>query len=76
MGKALFNASEGDGFDMSREWEDVTQNEPQQVSGMQVLIRLNVRAEAIRTAFPCPYSGIFCNGKVKKEICDGESLCA
>jgi hypothetical protein len=40
MGKLLFKASEGDGFDMLRESDDVTRSELQQVSGMHVLIRL------------------------------------
>jgi hypothetical protein len=38
MGKPLFKASDGDGLDILRVWEDVTESELQQVSGMQVLI--------------------------------------
>jgi hypothetical protein len=33
MGKPLAKASEGDGFDILREWEEVTQTELQQGSG-------------------------------------------
>ena len=40
MGKPLFKASDGDWIDILRLWEDVTEGELQQVSGMQVLIRL------------------------------------
>jgi hypothetical protein len=38
MGKPLFKASDGDGLDILRGWEDITESELQQVSGMQVLI--------------------------------------
>ena len=40
MAKPLFKASDGDGFDILRVSEDITESERQQVSGMQVLIRL------------------------------------
>ena len=52
MGKPLSNASEGDRFDILRVWEDVTESEFQQVSGMQVLIRLKVRPEAFPNGSP------------------------
>jgi hypothetical protein len=52
MGKPLFKASEGDGFDILRVWEDVTESGPYQVSGMQVLLRLKVRPEAFPSGLP------------------------
>ena len=33
MGKPLFKASEGGRIDILREWEDITEGEPQQESG-------------------------------------------
>ncbi len=52
MGKPPFKASEDDGFDMLREWEDVTQRKLQQVSGRQVLTQLRVRPEAFPSGLP------------------------
>jgi hypothetical protein len=52
MGKPLFKASDGDRFDISRVSEDVTESELQQVSGIQVLIRLKVLPEAFPTGSP------------------------
>jgi hypothetical protein len=46
MGKPIFKASDGDGIDILRVSEDVTESGLQQVSGIQVLIRLEVRPEA------------------------------
>ena len=40
---------------MLRVWEDVTESEVQQVSGMQVLIRLKVRPEAFPTGSPLSF---------------------
>ncbi len=52
MSKPFFNASEGDGFDILGEWEDVTKSELQQVSGTQVLIPLKVRPKAFPSGLP------------------------
>jgi hypothetical protein len=52
MGKPLFKASEGDGIDILRVEEDVTESGLYQVSGMQVLIRLKVRPEAFPSGLP------------------------
>jgi hypothetical protein len=49
MGNPIFKPSEGDLFDVLGEWEDGTESEVQQVSGTQVLIRLNVRPETFPT---------------------------
>ena len=37
---------------MLRVWKDITENEVQQVSGVEVLIRLKVRPEAFPTGSP------------------------
>jgi len=50
MGKPLFKASEGNWFDILREWEDATDIELQQGSGTQVLIRFKVCPEAFPTS--------------------------
>jgi hypothetical protein len=52
MGNPLSKASDGDGLDILGVWEEVTESEFQQVSGMQVLIGLKVRPEAFPTGSP------------------------
>jgi hypothetical protein len=59
MGKPLFKASDGDGIDILRVSEDVTESGLQQVSGIQVLIRLKVRPEAFPTGSPMPAFRVF-----------------
>jgi len=52
MGDPLFKSSEGGRFDMLRVWKDITESEVQQVSGVEVFIRLKVRPEAFPTGSP------------------------
>ena len=52
MGKPLFKASDGGPIDILREREDATESELRQVSGMQMLLALNVRPEAFPTSSP------------------------
>ena len=59
MGKPLFKALDGDGLDIFRVWEDVTESELQHVSGMQVLIWLKVRPEALPTGSPVSVFRVF-----------------
>jgi hypothetical protein len=65
MGKPLFKASEGDGIDILRVSEDVTESGLQQVPGIQVLIRLKVRPEAFATGSPMPAFRFFLHVRVK-----------
>jgi hypothetical protein len=58
MGKPLFKASDGDGIGILRVSEDVTEG-LQQVSGIQVLIRLKARPEAFPTGSPMPALRVF-----------------
>ena len=51
MGNPLFKSSEG-GCDILRVWEDITESEIQQVSGMEVFFQLKVRPEAFPTGSP------------------------
>jgi hypothetical protein len=59
MGKPIFKASDGDGIDILRVSEDVTESGLQQVSRIQVLIRLKVRPEAFPTGSPMPAFQVF-----------------
>ena len=52
MGKPVSKASEGDRFDILREWEDLTESGLQQGSGRYMFIRLKVRPEAFPTGSP------------------------
>jgi len=52
MGKPLSKASDGGHIDILVEWEDFTEGELQQGSGMQVLLSLKVRPEAFPTGSP------------------------
>jgi hypothetical protein len=52
MGKPLFKASDGGRIDILRQWEDVTESELQQRSGMSVLLPLKVRPEAFPISSP------------------------
>ena len=54
MGNPPFKSSEGDGFDILRVWQKVTKGELQQVSAMEVLVRLKVRPEAFPSGSPMP----------------------
>jgi len=54
MGDPLFKSSEGDRFDILRVWQKVIESELQQVSGMEVLVRLKVRPEAFPNGSPMP----------------------
>jgi len=52
MGNPLFKASEDGRFNVLRVWEDVTESEVRQVSGVKVLIRLKVRPEVLPSGSP------------------------
>lgn len=51
-GRPSYKASDGDRFDILEVSENVIESELQQVSGMQVLVRLEVHPEAFPTGLP------------------------
>ena len=51
-GNPLFKPSEGDQFEILRVGLHITYSEVQQVSGMEVLIRLKVRPEVFPSGLP------------------------
>ena len=59
MGNPLFKSSEGDRFDVLRVWWKITEGELQQVSGMEVLVRLKVRPEAFPSGSLMPVWSLF-----------------
>jgi hypothetical protein len=54
MAKPPFNASDGGQIDMLMELEGITKGEPQQGSGVSVLLVLKVRPEAFPNGSPMP----------------------
>jgi len=59
MGGPLFKSSDGGRFDILRVWENITESEVRQVSGMKVLIRLKVRPEGFPNGPPISVGQIF-----------------
>jgi len=66
MGNPLFKPSEGDRFEILRVGLYLTYSEIQQVSAMELLIRLKVRPEGFPNGSPCPFGQIF--APIKRQI--------
>jgi hypothetical protein len=74
MSKPLFKASEGDGINILRVWEEVTESGLYQVSGTQVLIRLKVRPEAFPSGLPISVFWRFLQRQGRAAIGEGKTF--